>query len=115
MPWKPLPRVGSEPPVLLGRPLARVLRHLGVPSAAVLPALDQTWADVVGPAVAQHTSPVTMQHGRLLVRVDDPAWASQLRWMEQQVLGRLRQEPGYEKAEALDIRIGPPPSSDLHR
>jgi hypothetical protein len=35
--------------------------------------------------------------------------------MEQQVLGRLRQEPGYEKAEALDIRIGPPPSSDLHR
>ena len=30
-------------------------------------------------------------------------------------LGRLRQEPGYEKAEALDIRIGPPPSSDLHR
>jgi predicted nucleic acid-binding Zn ribbon protein len=113
MPWKPLPRTDSDPPVRLDRPLGRVLRHLGVPSASVLPSLEQTWADVVGPALAQHSSPVTLKHGRLLVRVDDPAWASQLRWMEQQVLARLRQEPGYEQAAGLDVRIGPGPS-DLH-
>ena len=107
MAWKPLPRGGSDPPVQLGGPLARVLRHLGVPSTATLPSLGDAWAEAVGPAVAIHAVPVTLQHGRLLVRVDDPAWASQLRWMEPQVLGQLRMLPGYEKVEALDIRVGP--------
>jgi predicted nucleic acid-binding Zn ribbon protein len=107
VPWKPLPQVGSDPPVPLERPLARVLRHLGVPSVDTLGSLEETWAEVVGPAMAEHAHPVTLQHGRLVVRVDDPAWASQLRWMEQQVLGRLRAHRGDASVEGLDIRIGP--------
>ena len=107
MAWKPLPHGQVDPPVRIDRPLARVLRHLGVPSTDALSSLAVIWAEVVGPAVASHAVPVTFQHGRLLVRVDDPAWASQLRWMEQQVLTRLRALPGYDKAVALEIRVGP--------
>ena len=84
-----------------------MLRHLGVPDTAALPALADTWADLVGPAVAAHTEPVTVQHGTLVVRVDDPAWASQLRWMEQQLLDGLRGVAGYEGVERIEVRVGP--------
>jgi len=107
MAWKPLPRTGGDPPVRIDAPLARVMRHLGVPSASALPSLADAWAEVVGPAVAEHAVPVTLQHGRLVVRVDDPAWASQLRWMEQQVVRGLRGLAGYETVDALDVRVGP--------
>ncbi len=90
------------------RPLARILRHLGVPTAAALPALADTWAELVGPAVAAHTEPVTVQHGTLVVRVDDPAWASQLRWMEQQLLPGLRSTAGFESVDRIEVRVGPP-------
>ena len=107
MAWRPLPRRGGPPPQRIDTSLARVLRHLGVPDVGSLPALEDTWSEVVGPALAAHSTPVTLQHGRLVVRVDDPAWASQLRWMERQVVAKLREAPGYDHVEALEVRVGP--------
>lgn len=107
MAWRPLPRKSSDAPVPVAQPLARVLRHLGVPTTDSLPSLEARWAAAVGPALAAHSVPVTVRHGRLLVRVEDPAWASQLRWMEQQVVATLREGPGFETLRALEVRVGP--------
>ena len=105
--WKPLPRSSSEPPVRVDRSLARVLRHLGVPSVERLPRLEDHWREAVGPTMAEHAGAVMLRHGRLTVRVDDPAWAGQLRWMEQQILERLRVALDGEEVQSLDIRVGP--------
>lgn len=107
VPWRPLPRAQSDPPVPVARPLGRVLRHLGVPSTDALPTLGERWAAAVGPSLAQHSEPVTLRHGRLVVRVGDPAWASQLRWMEPQVVAALREAPGFEDLRSLEVRVGP--------
>jgi predicted nucleic acid-binding Zn ribbon protein len=93
--------------VPVGRPLARVLRHLGVPETSTLPSLTEVWDELVGPSMAERTEPVTVRHGTLVVRVDDPAWAAQVRWMEAQLLERLRKTPAFASVERLDVRVGP--------
>jgi len=93
--------------VRVAAPLGRVLRHLGVPSAGDLPSLEARWAAAVGPALAENSEPVIVRNGRLVVRVEDPAWASQLRWMEHQVVATLREGPGFETVRGLDVRVGP--------
>jgi predicted nucleic acid-binding Zn ribbon protein len=107
VPWRPLPRAGGPPPVRVAAPLARVLRHLGVPDTSTLPSLAEAWAEIVGPAVAAHTEPVTLRHGTLVVRVDDPAWAAQVRWMEAQLLAQLHAAPTFATVERIEVRVGP--------
>ena len=38
------------------------------------------WEEAVGAALAANVRPVRLEHGALLVEVDDPAWATQVRF-----------------------------------
>lgn len=107
MAFKPLPRPGGPPAVRVGTPLSRVLRHLGVPAVKTLTDLERSWVEAVGPALAQKSQPVTVRDGKVVVRVDDPVWASQLRWMESQVVEHLAASPGFEQVTGLIVRVGP--------
>ena len=57
--------------------------------------------------LVENSERVIGRNGRLVVRVEDPAWASQLRWMEHQVVATLREGPGFETVRGLDVRVGP--------
>ena len=37
------------------------------------------WAEIVGAEIAEHTTPETFADGRLVVRTDSTAWATQLK------------------------------------
>lgn len=62
------------------------------------------WNEAVGAAVSRHVQPVKLDGRRLVVEVDDPAWATQLRFLESTVLARLREEAGAE-IDQLEIRV----------
>ena len=47
------------------------------------------WDEAVGDAVAMHVKPVKLDGTRLVVEVDDPAWATQLRFLETTLKQRL--------------------------
>jgi len=47
------------------------------------------WAEAVGPSVADHTEPVDLEDGSLVVRCDSTAWATQLGLMRPQLLAAL--------------------------
>jgi predicted nucleic acid-binding Zn ribbon protein len=81
--------VDHRPPGMIGRELDRVLAGLGAPPAPVLTRIAQSWADLVGPAAAEHSRPGRLVDGRLHVEVDDPAWASQMRWQATTLLARI--------------------------
>ena len=91
------------------RPLAEgvdhVLAELGAPPADTLTALVDGWADLVGETAAGHCSPRSVEHGRLLVAVDDPAFAEHLRWSERQVLERIDDLVGAGVVDRLDVRV----------
>jgi predicted nucleic acid-binding Zn ribbon protein len=76
-------------------------------SAATLGGVFGRWDEVVGEVVARHAQPVKLDGDRLVVEVDDPAWATQLSFLEQTVLARLSEALGPSSApvRSFEIRV----------
>ena len=91
------------------RPLAdsldRVARGLGGPGAAALGAVFSHWDDVVGPAVAGHSWPVSLVGGLLVVGVDEPIWHTQLTYLQADVLERLNSVVGLGAVRRVEVRV----------
>lgn len=85
---------GDEDPVPVRAGLDRLLDHLTGASVATTKTVFDRWDAIVGEPVASHTRPQTLRDGVLSVAVDDPAWASQLRFLEPDLREKLAAEPG---------------------
>ncbi len=111
MTWRPLPRPGDDsdgrPPRRLDDSLGVVARHLGAPPPRALARLFERWEEIVGPAVAAHTRPVSLVRGTLVVTVDQPGWAAQINWLEADLLRRFAGELGPGVVAALVVRVHP--------
>ncbi len=62
------------------------------------------WEDAVGPAVASNVRPVRLERGTLLVEVDDPAWATQVRFLTDDLRARLAAVAGVQ-VERVEVRV----------
>jgi predicted nucleic acid-binding Zn ribbon protein len=62
------------------------------------------WAEAVGDAVALHVKPVKLDGTKLVVEVDDPAWATQLRFLETTLKARLLEIAGAS-IETIEARV----------
>ena len=102
--WKPLPGQVPEPKPV-GASLDRVARSMGVPLASTLSTVFASWPDLVGESVAQHARPRTLRDGTLVVTVDEPAWATQLRWLEADLLTRLNDVLGPGSVAKIEVRV----------
>jgi predicted nucleic acid-binding Zn ribbon protein len=65
------------------------------------------WPEIVGAQMAAHTRPLAVRAGRLLVAVDDPAWAPQVRFLEAQIVARVREVLGDDDVGHVDVRVRP--------
>lgn len=70
----------------LGQSVARYVSNMGGPPLSVLSGLEQRWPEIVGPALAGATRPVELVDRVLVVGCTDGAWASQVKWMERQII-----------------------------
>ena len=61
------------------------------------------WAELVGAEVAQHCTPESFNDGKLLVRTDSTAWATQLRLLAPTVVRRLNQELGHGTVTLIEV------------
>jgi predicted nucleic acid-binding Zn ribbon protein len=77
-------------PQRLGFALERLFGHLGAPPIRTLGQLADHWDEIVGPGLAGHCRPAGLLDGVLRVQCDDPAWVSQIKWMEAQISERFR-------------------------
>ena len=103
----------DDDPVSSGRPvrrlqesLAEVASDLRLDTPDVLGAVLTGWPRVVGEAVAGHARPRTLRQGVLLVEVDSPEWATQLRYLEDDLLRRLGRtvQPGVVTSIKVVVR-----------
>ena len=62
------------------------------------------WAEAVGDAVAAHVRPIKLDGTKLVVEVDDPAWATQLRFLEATLKQRLLEVAGTN-IETIEARV----------
>jgi predicted nucleic acid-binding Zn ribbon protein len=104
--WKPLPGQRPEPRTV-GTSLDRVAASLGVPRASTLSSVFASWPELVGESVAAHARPRSLRDGTLVVTVDEPAWATQLRWLEGELLTRLADVLGPDEVDRIEVRVQP--------
>lgn len=64
------------------------------------------WGELVGDQVGAHSHPETFADGRLVVRTDSTAWATQLRLLAPQVVKTLNEELGHGTVTFLEV-LGP--------
>lgn len=105
--WNPLPTDHVGEPRRLSESLERVVGGLGAPRVDLFRRLFEQWEDLVGATVAAHAAPLRIERSRLIVAVDDPAWATQLQWLGPQVLERLRQDGTGAELESIDVVVRP--------
>jgi len=100
-------------PVPLSESLGGVVRSLRGPergdaspgaSAHELGGVFGRWKDAVGDAVARHVQPLRLDGARLVVEVDDPAWATQLKFLEVDLRERLLAVTGA-RIDDFEIRV----------
>lgn len=87
----------------LSEGLDQVVRSLRGVGAQATHTLFGRWEAVVGTAIAAHATPVRIEAGRLLVHVDEPGWATQLRYLEGDLVERLT-AAGVE-VTSIDLRV----------
>ncbi len=108
MPWESLPSKPSDEPVPLEGSLDRVVRRLGGPSAAAVGGLFERWSDIVGDQIAAHATPSSVRDGVLVLTVEDPAWATQLRFLERDIVGRVEAALDGVEVTAVEVRVRRP-------
>ncbi|MFQ5557908.1 MAG: DUF721 domain-containing protein [Acidimicrobiales bacterium] len=78
---------------------------MNAPSVDVVAAVFGSWPEIVGADLASHARPVAVDGDRLVVKVDDPAWASEFRWLEREVIARIAEVAGSDRIKALSIGV----------
>lgn len=102
--------MARDEPVRFSDSLQQVVRALRPESgpasapAAVMGGVFGRWEEAVGAAVALHVQPVKLDGTTLVVKVDDPAWATQLKFLEVTLRQRLLEVAGAT-IEQIDVRV----------
>jgi predicted nucleic acid-binding Zn ribbon protein len=68
--------------------------------------LFSNWRKIVGDEVANHCEPITLLEGRLTIRAETTAWATQLRLIQDEILKTLQTHSEGVLVEELAV-IGP--------
>jgi predicted nucleic acid-binding Zn ribbon protein len=79
----------SRDPVPISSSLDGVMRSLRGPTRQAVGGLFGRWDEAVGDQVAQHVKPVKLDDRVLVVEVDDPAWATQVKLLSTMITERL--------------------------
>ena len=81
------------------------------PGSTALSTLAERWSEVVGEALAAHVRPTKLAGGTLVIAVDDPAWATQLRFLETDLVARCNEALGTPTVTATRTVVRPPGST----
>jgi predicted nucleic acid-binding Zn ribbon protein len=90
--------------------LAEVSADLGLPEPDGLALLIDRWQRLVGVDVAPHCRLTSLRDGVLRVTVDSAPRATQLRYLERELVERAAAMLGPDVVRELRVRVGGPPA-----
>lgn len=96
----------ARDPALVGREVEKLITQGGWETDLAVHGVFGRWESIVGPEVAAHCVPESFDEGRLKVRTDSTAWATQLRLLAPNVIARMNDELGDGTVTFIDV-LGP--------
>ncbi|MBD8507018.1 DUF721 domain-containing protein [Hoyosella sp. G463] len=97
------PRPDSRDPQALGSLANQIAKQRGWSGPISGGSVIGHWARIVGPDIAEHATPVRLENGVLSIEAVSTAWATQLRYMQSQVLARIAASVGHGVVTTLRI------------
>lgn len=97
----------GEPVVRIKDLLGDIGQRFGMTAAVETGMVWSRWQHIVGPAIAEHAEPSSLKGGRLRVRVDSPAWATEIGYLSDQITASVNRAVGVELVHELQVWIGP--------
>ncbi|HEY9476035.1 MAG TPA: DciA family protein, partial [Mycobacteriales bacterium] len=71
------------------------------------------WPELVGPDIAGHSRPVSLQAGELVVQAQSTAWATQLRLLAPRLVTQIN--TGLGRRLVNTVRVNGPTAPSWHR
>ena len=99
-------RPDDRDPQLLNEAMGRLVASHGWELDLKVQGVFGRWAELVGGDVAAHCTPESFADGRLVVRTDSTAWATQLKLLTPSVVRRLNTELGHGTFTVIEV-LGP--------
>ncbi len=91
-------------PVPISESLDSVMRSLRGTDRVQIGGVFGRWEDAVGPAVAAHVQPVRLDDRVLTVEADEPAWATQVKFLSSTIIARLAEVAGVS-IDRVEVRV----------
>ena len=101
-------RSGSGPdardPVRFGDMISRLVAERGWQDTTAAASVLANWDRLVGPEIAEHCRPSSLQDGELVLVAESSAWATQLRLMSRTLVARLAERVGPGVVQTVVVR-----------
>lgn len=95
---------GVSDPVPITRSLDSMMKSLRGTDRIQVGGVFGKWDDAVGAQIAAHVRPIKLDQGTLLVEADTSTWATQVKFLADTIISRLRVEARVEIAR-LEVRV----------
>ena len=69
----------------LSESLEKVLKDYNLEKAFKQSQVFELWEEVVGTRIAQNSTPVRMDRGKLVIQVQSPAWRNEIQYYHEQI------------------------------
>jgi predicted nucleic acid-binding Zn ribbon protein len=93
----------ARDPALIGSAVDKLVSESGWDTDLAVHGVFGRWDQIVGSEVAAHCAPESFAEGRLTVRTDSTAWATQLTLLAPTVVRRLNEELGHGTVTRIDV------------
>ncbi len=89
----------------VGASLGELSTRFGLAAPATLHQVFDGWAALVGEPLASHVRPTTLRDGLLRLVADEPAWATQVKYLGQELVDRINERLGEQLVRELVVSV----------
>ena len=91
-------------PKRIGDLIPALLEKLGLSRAIADHSVLDRWPEIVGPKIAEVSTPERIRDGKLWVSVSHPAWRNELTFMKRDLIGKINAALGSEVVKDIIFR-----------
>ncbi len=85
----------------LGESLQKLIREYDLEKTVRQSSVFEKWDEVVGARLQEVSTPVKMQHGKLMVEVKSAAWRNEIQYLLPQIKQELNEKIGSETVKKI--------------